>query len=290
MSGSFVKGVVLGSATAAAVVVASGVALAGTGVGAVFNLGQANTVNQASLLAGSSAHDQLDVANVNTGSSAKALGLLGKSATAPALNAANTGGGPALGLTVNSGKSPFTVNSPTKVANLNADRLDGLDQSSFLRTTGTAADSSKLGGLDASGYAQGKGLQTLANRYVVPEGPDRVPLLSIPGLGTFSTQCAPGAALVDWVNDTGGPIDYWSDHVAETAGDPDVQGAVLGAVYREPVESDSGGDQFGSTVALGTGGYDNGPSKSAIVHIFALKSITGAPCGVQIQATVWTGP
>jgi hypothetical protein len=38
----------------------------------------------------------------------------------------------ALGLSVGSGRPPFTVNSGTKVAKLNADLLDGADSSAFL--------------------------------------------------------------------------------------------------------------------------------------------------------------
>ena len=76
---------IVGGIVAGAVILA-GSAVAGSGIGGVFNLGQSNTVNHESLLAGSTAGDQFDVANVNTGTTAKALGLLGKSATAPALN------------------------------------------------------------------------------------------------------------------------------------------------------------------------------------------------------------
>jgi hypothetical protein len=39
----------------------------------------------------------------------------------------------ALGLTVGSGRPPMTVNSETKVANLNADRIDGFDSSALQR-------------------------------------------------------------------------------------------------------------------------------------------------------------
>jgi hypothetical protein len=164
-------------------------AVAGSGVGAVFNLGQANTVNQSSALAGSTANDQLDVANVNTGSSAKALGLLGKSSAAPALNAANTGGGPALGLTVNSGKSPFTVNSSTKVANLNADKLDGLDSSGFVQGGGTL----------------------FHKRLVLVKPTGWTTLVTVPGFGDLSAECTDfeGTTLAQllFTNTTNGTLD-----------------------------------------------------------------------------------
>jgi hypothetical protein len=47
-------------------------------------------------------------------------------------NNSTAAGATALGLTVGSGRPPFTVNSGTKVANLNADKLDGLDSTSFV--------------------------------------------------------------------------------------------------------------------------------------------------------------
>ena len=56
------------------------------------------------------------------------------------------GPGPALNLMVQSGQPPLKVNSSGKVANLNSDKLDGLDQSAFLRKTGKATDSDKLDG------------------------------------------------------------------------------------------------------------------------------------------------
>jgi hypothetical protein len=50
------------------------------------------------------------------------------------------------------------------------------------------------------------------------------------------------------------------------------------------------GVQYHSTVALGHGGDIPGPRRAATVHIFVLKAIDNAPCGIQAQATVWTGP
>jgi hypothetical protein len=77
-------------------------ALAGTGIGGVFNLGKTNTVNAVTKLAGIVPGASLVVDNNSTGSAATALNLQ-----------------------VEAGKAPMKVNSPTKVENLNADQVDG---------------------------------------------------------------------------------------------------------------------------------------------------------------------
>ena len=99
---------VAGVAMLAAVLAAP--AIAGTGIGAVFNLGRTNVVNAPSTLTGSSASGMLKVAN--------------------------SGNGVALQLTTKSTVPPMKVNSSVKVANLNADRLDGIDSSGFVQPSG----------------------------------------------------------------------------------------------------------------------------------------------------------
>jgi hypothetical protein len=105
MNGTFFKGVVLGAVVSAVTVVASA-AIAGTGVGGVFNLGKTNAVNASTVLTGVATGTQLQVSNSSTHAGATAIGI-----------------------TVADGKPPLVVNSKTKVKNLNADQLDGLDSS-----------------------------------------------------------------------------------------------------------------------------------------------------------------
>ena len=101
-------GILIGSVTSTLVVMAAP-AIAGSGIGAVFNLGKTNTVNAQSALKGATS---------------------GKS-----LQLTNTGSGGGLGITVGSGKAPITVNaSAGKASNLNADKLDGVDSTGFVRT------------------------------------------------------------------------------------------------------------------------------------------------------------
>jgi hypothetical protein len=57
----------------------------------------------------------------------------------------------ALSLKVQPGEAPMTVNRDTRVANLNADKVDGREASSFANgVNGKATDSDKLDGLDSS--------------------------------------------------------------------------------------------------------------------------------------------
>jgi hypothetical protein len=87
--------VVLGVASAA---------LAGTGVGATFDLGRLNTVNQTSRLVGKTDNPMLRVDNNSAGTNATALDLQ-----------------------LESGHAPMKVNSGARVAGLNADQVDGKD-------------------------------------------------------------------------------------------------------------------------------------------------------------------
>jgi hypothetical protein len=129
MRGLFFRGVVVGSLTAALVLGASA-ALAGTGVGAVFNLGQSNTVNAASSLSGSSSGAQLTVSNSSTALGANGLRVNGAGATS-ALVAQNSLGAAA---TFNGGSSqpPFLVNSRVQVPSLNSSLLGGHAASFYL--------------------------------------------------------------------------------------------------------------------------------------------------------------
>jgi hypothetical protein len=87
-------------------------ALAGTGVGATFNLGQTNTVDAISKLVGSVAGPSLQIDNNSTDASATALDLQVEAGKAPLKVSANAG----------------------KATNLNSDKLDGKDSSQFLST------------------------------------------------------------------------------------------------------------------------------------------------------------
>jgi hypothetical protein len=139
---SFGKGLMAGAA-GAAVVLALTAAANGLGVGAAFTLGTTNKVNATSTLTGTPTQGR------------------------PMLNVINSGRGTALNLHVTSGHPPFSVNSSTKVANLNA---------------------SLLGGIGPAGFVQGGGHMVTAE-VELTVGQSNVPLFNLPGYGRFSVSC-----------------------------------------------------------------------------------------------------
>ena len=92
-------------ASVALFVACGGVGVAATG--GSFILGQSNSANNTSALA----------SGVTTG---------------PTLELSNSGGKPAARFNTPSGVAPFVVNNGTKIASLNADKLDGIDSAGFV--------------------------------------------------------------------------------------------------------------------------------------------------------------
>ena len=113
MRSDLLKGAIVG-AVSAVLVLSTATALAGTGVGKVFNLGKVNSVNKSSYLAGSTSSRMLSITN--------------------------NGSGPALGLYVKPGQAPLTVNSAVKVNSLNADTVDGIDSANLMQGAGSVVN------------------------------------------------------------------------------------------------------------------------------------------------------
>lgn len=94
-----------------------------------FRLGQLNTIDRVSQLAGAVA--------------------------GPLLVVDNNGSGPAMDLRVEPGKAPLRVNATAgKATNLDADRIDGQDASAFLPAGGKARDAETLDGKDSADFAR----------------------------------------------------------------------------------------------------------------------------------------
>ena len=129
-------------ATIAVFIAIGGTTYAATGGN--FILGQANSAgNTTSLSAPLAGKKALQVTNASTGAGASALGL-----------------------NVATGHAPFTVNSGTKVANLNADKLDGIDSTGF-RSNAYIDRQDSIQALNASGATQVASKSLPAGSFVV---------------------------------------------------------------------------------------------------------------------------
>jgi hypothetical protein len=123
-------------------------ALAGSGVGGVFNLGVTNSVDAITNLVGSVTGPSLRIDNNSADSAATALDLQ-----------------------VEAGSAPMKVNSGIKVTNLNADLLDDKNSTQFATAiNGKAVNADRLDGLDSTEF-----LSTLPyeNRRLVLIGANR---------------------------------------------------------------------------------------------------------------------
>jgi hypothetical protein len=164
MNRTFYKGVLLGSVIAILVSL-TGTAMAGTGIGAIFNLGKANSANTTTSLSGTTSGKVLQVTN--------------------------KGAGPALGLTVKAGKPPLATNSSVKVTNLNADRLDGINSTGFVRGGGSIVQA----------------------RLTEPLSSSNSTILSVPGFGTIEASTGNGGVpnyRLFWRNSLSGTtMDVW---------------------------------------------------------------------------------
>jgi hypothetical protein len=130
-------------ATIAVFLVLGGGAYAATGGN--FILGQSNSAGSKTSLSAPIADKALQLTNTSTGAGATALGL-----------------------SVASGHAPFTVNSGTKVANLNADKLDGINSTGFV----SSSSLQRVGPLALSlapGQSQAATLATIGNLSFIGE-------------------------------------------------------------------------------------------------------------------------
>jgi hypothetical protein len=172
---SFGKGLVAGAAGVAVVLVLTAAAN-GTGIGAVFNLGQTNKVNATSTLTG------------------KAHGAM--------LAVTNSGHGPALNLHVSGGHAPFSVNSATKVAHLNA---------------------SLLGGISPTGFVRGGG-HVVSAEVELTAGQANVLLFNLPGYGKFEVSCFSGPTVAE--------VDYTAPGHGVNLFDQSIQGTGGGTSWQ----------------------------------------------------------
>ncbi len=127
--------------------------------------------------------------------------LVGKVATGSALVVKNPSGGPALGLQVNAGQAPLTVNADAgKATNLNADQLDGKDSTDFLSGTGSVTSvDEQFSDPDGVGGAKG-----FSNTLSVPGAQIRAACLQqSSGIEMFLNRTNDVSAVSLWRDDGG---------------------------------------------------------------------------------------
>ena len=135
-----------------------------------------------------------NVPDAPTAVTAKNVSLGGLNAKLLQLTNNSTGSSAtALGLTTPGSRPPMIVSSGAKVANLNADKLDGIDSGGFLPKTGKAADADKLDGVDSNGFVRGPG-RTYADAAAIarPDGNPRIYTASpavLPGIANIEIEC-----------------------------------------------------------------------------------------------------
>jgi hypothetical protein len=179
------RGVLIGVVVTAVIMLSFPVVAA---VGGNFILGKANTADAVTSLSGA-ATTNLRITSTQAGASA-------------------------LDLRVVSGSAPLKVNSTTRVANLNADLVDGKHASNFatsghshtgvyLPIGGVAADASLLDGRDSSAFA-GSGM-------ACPPG-------ALVGYGRTGPLCS--ATVGSVVVDAAGDVGWWTSLVLDTSGFP----------------------------------------------------------------------
>jgi hypothetical protein len=186
------------------------VALGGVGVAATggnFILGQSNTAGATTALK----------SGVTTG---------------PTLDLANIGGRAAARFTSDSNVQPFTVSNSTKIGNLNADRLDGID---------------------STGFAQGKNVQFLSARVTTPIDPNFpfVPIITVPGFGTLKGQCPNFNGVYDGFFHTSST--GWADFYQTYDGTPFTTYYAGGGSFTQLQAGDGGGGHITYVLLQGSG-------------------------------------
>jgi hypothetical protein len=145
---------------------------------------------------------------------------------------------------------------------------------------GADIDESTLAiGPSSGDFVRGRGT-LLSNRLVLPDNAPETTLLEIPGLGVLTAFCGPeNAGRIEWKNTTLSTIDRWHE---------------LNGSWTAELMPPGGAGFFadsnqhpGTTLALGLGN-DPGARRIATLHLFALRTGLGAPCGFQVQGTLWT--
>jgi len=149
--------------------------------------------------------------------------LLGKANTATSVTSLTNSKGTALSLSASPATPPLKVSNSVQVPSLNASELDGDTSSAFLPASGTAANSSELGGLPASDYTTGG--QIAIDTATAASGSTAdvtVPSAVSKDYG-LQLECFDGMAT-PLISATGATLQYW---ILPPDGQPELSGELL---------------------------------------------------------------
>jgi hypothetical protein len=201
------------------VTLVSSAAMAGTGIGSLFNLGATNRVNARSQLEGATPSAVLNVTNTNGSASASGVSI-----------------------DVPAGHAPLVVNSATKVNNLNADLLDGRSGSEFQGAVSEACpNGTAISSIAPTGAATCNSSVVLSiNEHLPQGGPETATFPYEPSSLGLLYNCANTRAVVEFQSLGQSPatltFSYASNGAAPTVGTmliPPGSGYVLAAATQD---------------------------------------------------------
>jgi hypothetical protein len=228
------------SPAAAVAVLALALSVSGVAYGATggnFILGQPNTATSETKLSSNSATQTLGLTN---------------SANKPAARFIT---GPTA--------APFSVTSQVKVGNLNADKLDGLDSTGFVKA-GPCAPVASCTGRNAGGAIG-----------VVPGSTGTIAL--VPGLFTIQYDCPANLnnqGVITYVNTSAATENVYADSGGDN---PNYQQLAAGGT--SPLPATAAGDSFVWQIQHPTIGL-------ATIHAASVNHVGDNFCGFQVQAVV----
>jgi hypothetical protein len=228
------------SPTAAVAVAALALGLGGVAYGATggnFILGQANTATSET--------------------------QLGSNAATQTLRVTNSAGKPAARFVTGAGVTPFVVTSPTKVANLNSDKLDGLDSLGFIKA-GPCAPVASCSGSNAGGAIG-----------VVPGTTGTIALA--PGFFSVQYSCPSDLTqegVITYVNTSAATENVFADSGGDN---PNYDQLAAGGSL--PLPASAAGDSFVWQMQHPTAGL-------ATIHAATVNRVSGNDCHFQVQAVI----
>jgi hypothetical protein len=183
--------------------------------------------------------------------------------TAAGLAVANTAGKPAANFTANAGIAPFSVSNAVKIANLNADKLDGIDSLGFI-TAGPCSPIASCKGSNAGGAIG-----------ILPGNSGTISL----GAGLFSITYACPSTLTDPGTMTFTNTSAATENVFTDNGGTDPTYQQLAAAGTSPSSATATGDVFVWQIQHPTAGL-------ATIHAASVNRPGGNDCHLQVQAVI----